>query len=266
MRETQHAACGLGVDARLGAQLQGGHGGAGSEDDCGYHEENPNSLEAHELGAFLAAVQKHRPAWYPLFALLAFTGMRVSEATALRWTDIIEGRAGEPGKILVRRSHWRGQVSNTTKTKRIRSVPLPEELATILLEHRRSLIAQQHPGLEEGWVFPARVVPGRSGKLIIHSSVRNALLKVFKALDAEIAKAKEEGRPAPDGITEITIHGLRRTMNDLLRIHASKEIAKATLGHVTDAMHAHYSTVRMGEKAAAVGQVIQLVRVARPTV
>jgi integrase len=30
-------------------------------------------------------MSKSVPRWYPLLALLAFTGMRIGEATALRW-------------------------------------------------------------------------------------------------------------------------------------------------------------------------------------
>jgi integrase len=230
------------------------------EDECGYDEGRPNTLEAHELAAFLEATRTYRSRWFPLFATLAFTGMRVSEATALMWSDIHEGRDGVPGKIVVRRRHWRGHVRVKTKNKTIRSVPLPQELANILREHRRTLVAEQHPGLEEGWVFPAKVVPGRTGKIIIHSSVRNALLKVFANMEKEIEKAKSEGRVPPNGITEITVHGLRRTFNNLLRQQAAREVTKAITGHVTDKMLEHYSTVGMAEKSAAVGQVIALVR------
>lgn len=225
----------------------------------GYDEDNPNSLEAHELAAFLDATKRHRPGWYPLFATLAFTGMRVSEATALKWSDVIDGTGDAPGKIIVRRSHWRGHVG-TTKTGKTRTVPLPQELASVLKDHRRALVAAQHPGLEEGWVFPARVLKNRTGKLIIHSSVRNALLKVFKGLADDIEEAKKKGTPAPHAVSAITVHGLRRTLNNLLRQHAAKEVTKAITGHVTDKMLEHYSTIGMGEKTAAVAQVIQLVR------
>jgi integrase len=225
----------------------------------GYDEDNPNSLEAHELAAFLEATKKHRPGWYPLFATLAFTGTRVSEATALKWTDVIDGTEDAPGKIIVRRSHWRGHVG-TTKTGKARTVPLPQELASVLKDHRRALVAAQHPGLEEGWVFPARVLKNRTGKLIIHSSVRNALLKVFAGMAKDLEEAKAKGEALPPKVSAITVHGLRRTLDNLLRQHAAKEVTKAITGHVTDKMLEHYSTIGMVEKTAAVAQVIHLVR------
>jgi hypothetical protein len=42
---------------------------------------------------------------------------------------------------------------NATKTRRSRSVPFPPELAQLLSDHRRTMVAEQHPGLEGGWVF-----------------------------------------------------------------------------------------------------------------
>ena len=61
------------------------------------------------------------------------------------------------------------------------------------------------------------------------------------------------------GISRITPHGLRHTGNDLLRRFASREVVMSITGHSTPAMHSHYSHVDAGEKAAAVGKVIELV-------
>ena len=54
-------------------------------------------------------------------------------------------------------------------------------------------------------------------------------------------------------IQKITPHGLRHTGNDLLRRFASREVVMAITGH------SHYSHVDQGEKADAVGKVIDLV-------
>jgi integrase len=62
------------------------------------------------------------------------------------------------------------------------------------------------------------------------------------------------------GITErFTPHGLRRTFNDMLRqAHVDPVISKALIGHVTDEMREHYSTVRLDEKRAAVASAWRL--------
>src|SRR5690606_23263448 len=110
------------------------------------------------------------------------TGARVGECTALKWDDMAEGNGDAMGTILVRRSHWRGRVRATTKTNTWRRVPLPKELAAILSDHRRELLARQargterqregaRRGLDAGWVFPSR-----KGTPTLPSVVRNALL------------------------------------------------------------------------------------------
>ena len=66
-------------------------------------------------------------------------------------------------------------------------------------------------------------------------------------------------------IARITPHGLRQTGNDLLRRFASREVVMSITGHSTPAMHSHYSHVDAGEKAAAVGKVIELVTKKAPS-
>jgi len=57
-----------------------------------------------------------------------------------------------------------------------------------------------------------------------------------------------------------TVHGLRRTFNDLTRrAGADGMVTRALTGHVTEAMTAHYSTVGLDEKREAVAGVVRLV-------
>src|SRR5436190_1658586 len=56
------------------------------------------------------------------------------------------------GLIRIVRAHWKGHVS-ITKTGVIRSVPLVAKLAATLRAHRARVVAGQHPGLREGWIF-----------------------------------------------------------------------------------------------------------------
>lgn len=37
---------------------------------------------------FLTFIQKNKPSYYPLFRLLAYSGMRIGELLALTWDDI----------------------------------------------------------------------------------------------------------------------------------------------------------------------------------
>ena len=66
------------------------------------------------------------------------------------------------------------------------------------------------------------------------------------------------------GITErFTIHGLRRTFNDLSRrAGVDAVVIRSLTGHVTEKMRAHYSTVSLDEKRVAVASVHRLIPVA----
>jgi integrase len=102
------------------------------------------------------------------------------------------------------------------------------------------LLQSQAPGFDSGWVFPSE-----TGGLRHHGG----LWKVWR-------KCLKEA-----GIDErFTIHGLRRTFNDLTRRAGVDAIVIRSLtGHVTEKMRDHYSTVGIEEKFTAVASVHRLV-------
>lgn len=207
-------------------------------------EDEGSLLTAHELGVFLEHARTVAPAWFPLIHVLSLTAMRIGEATALRWTDIDETH----GVIRVKRGQHRGTL-DSTKTSTKRSVPLPDALAITLRDHRRQLVAKQHPGVDSGWVFPAyrRRLKHPDGYWppTSTSSLRKPLLEVLAAVDLE-------GR--------ITTHGLRRTWNNLLRQVSAGDVVRSITGHVTERMTEHYSHVGRNEKAQAATRALSLVR------
>ncbi len=95
-----------------------------------------------QLAAFLATAQadsRH----YPLFLLLARTGLRPGEAYALQWGDLdLRGR-----EIRVERSLSAGQIE-TPKTGQTRTVDMSEQLARTL---RRLEIDRMVEKLRLGW-------------------------------------------------------------------------------------------------------------------
>jgi integrase len=119
-------------------------------------------------------------------------------------------------------------------------VPFPVELTALLGEHRRALLALQHVGLANGWVFP-----NGAGKPRTNGSLHGANRRVLAR--AKIAK-------------RVTIHGLLRTATDLLRRAAVDPVAvKAIIGHTTDRMREHYSTVGADEARGIGERIISLV-------
>lgn len=167
------------------------------------------------------------PMAYPILLTLVSTGVRSGEGLAFRWTDVDEQR----GEIDVSRAHYRGTV-DTTKTGARRTVPLAAELAEVLRDHRTFLLECQHPGLAAGWLFPST-----KGGLKTSSSFREDLIEAL--VEAKVWRKQ-------------TVHGLRRTFNDLMRQITSGEVVRSMTGHSSQAMTDHYSHVSGEEKKAAV--------------
>jgi integrase len=198
-------------------------------------EENPNLLkEPKQLAVLLEGFKEHEAEWYPLASALAWTGLRWGEATALEWPDLDE----QVGLIYVRRAQWRGVVS-TPKGKGQRTVPLVPELAEIMREHRRRLMEKQHPGLRSSLVFPSDV-----GGYHSPTAMRFPLANVLE-------KKK---------LPRITVHGLRRTFNNLVRQQAPGIVTRSIMGHVSEIMTSHYSIAGADEKKKAVAAVFEMVR------
>lgn len=153
--------------------------------------------------------------------------------------------------IRVNRSQHKGVATELTRSGKAREVPLTADIAKVLAEHRRWMIEAQHPGLAVR--LDLSDVGQAAGKSEDEAGELHMGNPFGKALDEASLKV---------GITRITPHGLRHTRNDLLRRFASREVVMAVMaitGHSTPAMHSHYSHVDQGEKAEAVGKVIELV-------
>lgn len=200
----------------------------------------PKGLEASDAGKLLVALRgmpdDEALSNYALALLLATTGMRWGEASALQWRDVDFSR----GVIRVERSHYRGHV-DSTKTDIVKTVPLDPEVAPTLRAHRADQIRRQVPGLAAGLVFPSEVgtlrQPGSIGK----------------RLTAACAIA---------GIRRITPKGFRHTMNNIAKRIADGDVTRAITGHVTEEMTEHYSWVNPEQKAAAVAGVVRLLGIA----
>jgi integrase len=185
------------------------------------------SLAADEAAAFLAAVREQRADWYPFFYCLLLAGFRFGELTALKWSDVDEGR----GELTIRGAQWKG-IDDTTKTDEERTVPLTPEVQAVLRQQREHLLLTQNPSLRLGLVFPAP-----KGGYMHNTSPVRALRACLKAA----------------GITRrFTIHGLRHTFNNLLRQATPDAIViRSMTGHADEKMRARYSHVAQDEKRQA---------------
>jgi integrase len=177
------------------------------------------------------------PKNYALTATLAFTGLRFCHASPIRWEDIDEAA----GVIRIVRKNFRGSIGPVSRRKRApRLLPLALELVEILKEHRQHLLERQAPGFDSGWVFPSD-----NGRLRTPSSMWKAWQVCLKAIGFQ---------------GHFTVHGLRRTFNDLARrAGVDAVVTKSITGHVTEKMREHYSSVGLDEKQQAVANVLRLV-------
>jgi integrase len=202
----------------------------------------PKGLEPSHAGRLLKALEamtdERSLLYYTLALLLASTGLRWGEATALVWSDVNLDTCD----VVVSRGHVRGHV-DTTKTDCVKRVPLAPEVADSLRRLRAEQLRGQVAGLESGVVFPSRV-----GTLMRPSSFRKRLATACKAAN----------------VRSISPHAFRHTMNNAAKKVASGDIVRSITGHVTSEMTEHYSWVNQDEKRETVGNVLRLFGVGVP--
>ncbi len=120
------------------------------------------ALSTDELRRFLALCPER---WRTFFRLLAATGLRVSEAFALRWCDLeLDGSAPH---LRVRRAYVRGRFGPPKSRYGRRSVPIDHDLVIELRQRRK---VSEWPG-DEDLVFPAT-----NGEPLRQENVRRRVL------------------------------------------------------------------------------------------
>lgn len=112
-----------------------------------HEHEEVKALTTDELAAFLNVCPEH---WRAFLQVLAATGLRVSEAFALRWRDLMLD--GSQPHVRVRRAYVRGRFGAPTSRHGRRVVPIDHELVTELRARRRD----SEWSCDEDLVFCAR--------------------------------------------------------------------------------------------------------------
>lgn len=131
-------------------------------DEDGEDPTTVKALTTNELATFLNLAP---PQWRVFFDLIAATGLRWSEAVALRWADIALN--GSSPHVHVRRSYVRG-VFGPPKTKYSkRKVPLAHDLVVALRDRHKTT---EWPGRGD------LVFPSQAGTPLQYSNVRRRVL------------------------------------------------------------------------------------------
>ena len=175
-------------------------------------QEDIKALDAEQEGAFLRAALEKDSHFYPLFLLLARTGMRLGEALALKWDDVdLVGR-----EIRVVRARSIRGVIDTPKSGHGRSVDVSSRLADVLGEVDRQSKAQ---ALKAGAPRPEWVFASAAGTPYDHANVAKAFKRATKAA----------GLPP-----YLHVHCLRHTYaSRLLADGASPAYVQEQLGHAS---------------------------------
>lgn len=136
-----------------------------------------------------------------LFRVLAYTGLRLGEAVALRWADVDFGAR----RLIVQRA-LSGDTETTTKAHRVRHVGL----ATAAAEALARLAGRGDFTARDDYVFCSRL--GRR-------------------LDPSAIRRRFKSAAAAAGLRPLKLHGLRHGAGSLLAREADAVAVQAFLGH-----------------------------------
>ena len=173
-------------------------------------EREPRGKERWLCPEEVHAVEVHcEEGWWPLFATLVHSGMRVGEAQGLVWGDV---------RITQRRITIHEGVRRVKTASSVRDVPISEPLADILTQH-----AAHIPSQPADPVFPA--------PLNHYSAARHAWRKTC------LRAGLHDGRKKPNA----TLHDLRHTFG-VCAAQAGVPIVRLQklLGHTTPHMTLRY--------------------------
>jgi len=136
-------------------------------------QEQIKAMTRGQLDVFLDTTLRVTPGHYPLFLLMARTGVRIGEAIALQWPDInLDDR-----EIRVERGFSARQIE-TPKTGHGRTVDMSQQLARVL---RRLQVDRKSETLRRGWPeVPPWVFCNAAGKPLDSSRVRRNFRRVLR--------------------------------------------------------------------------------------
>lgn len=174
--------------------------------------------------------------WYPIFALMLGTGLRVGEATGLRWKDLdFENNTLSVNHTLVYFKHSHNGcyfAINTPKTRAgERTVPLIESVreALALEKERQQLIGITCKAHIDG--FTDFVFVNRHGNTQHQGTLNKALKRIIRDCNQQIldnAKEDEKGILLPD----FSCHTLRHTFTTrLCESGMNIKVIQSVLGH-----------------------------------
>ncbi|HEY1391522.1 MAG TPA: tyrosine-type recombinase/integrase [Ktedonobacterales bacterium] len=194
------------------------------------------TLSAEEVHRLFAATIGDR--WHALWVVLATTGLRLDEVTALRWSDLDFSKSTAVIQRSLQRQRGKGLVFVEPKSQSSRrTVQLPVGAVAVLQEHRPILLRQRLTAGDQ-WRDYDLVFPSLLGGPIDPGTVNSALHTALHLA----------------GLPRIRVHDLRhRAATLLLEQGTHPKIVQDLLGHssiaITLDIYSHV-TPRLHKEAA----------------
>jgi integrase len=200
--------------------------------------EKKKALTVQEQDMFLNYLKNHNiyNHWYPIFALMLGTGLRVGEATGLRWDDIdFENSTINVNHTLVYFNHAKGGCYfgvNTPKTRAgERTVPMIESVKEAILQEK---VYQEECEIScnariDG--FTDFIFVNRFGNAQNQGTLNKALRRIIRDCNQEILdKAKENDQVIL--LPRFSCHTLRHTFTTrLCESGINIKVIQSVLGH-----------------------------------
>lgn len=174
--------------------------------------------------------------WYPVFAIILGTGMRVGEATGLRWQDIdLEKRTIDINHTLVYYSHGKKEgcsyAINTPKTENsYRTIPMLDSVyeAFLMEQHFQNEAGLKSRSVVDGYndfVFINRFGDVQNGAIL-----NKALNRIIRDCNEELMCDKDN--PPEYILPHFSCHSLRHTFTTrLCEANMNVKVIQNILGH-----------------------------------
>lgn len=201
-----------------------------------FEVEKRKALTVDEQKLFLGYLQKNRQYnhWYPIFAVMIGTGLRVGEVTGLRWCDVdLHEKEISVNHTLVYYNHAVNGCYfnvNTPKTKASnRTVPMMDFVKQAFIQERKNQIMNGVSCQVTVDGYTDFVFVNRYGNVQHQGTLNKALRRIIRDCNDEIL---EKGEKEPVLLPRFSCHNLRHTFTTrMIESGVNPKVVQDTLGH-----------------------------------
>lgn len=201
-----------------------------------FDTEKRKALTVAEQELFLDFLRRNHQYnhWYPIFAVMVGTGLRVGEVTGLRWCDIdLRENLIDVNHTLVYYNHAENGCYfniNTPKTKAgVRNVPMLEFVKQAFIEERKYQMANGIRCSVKIDGYTDFIFVNRFGAAQHQGTLNKALRRIIRDCNDEVLERNEEN---PVLLPRFSCHSLRHTFTTrMCEAGVNIKVIQDALGH-----------------------------------